>query len=77
MIRTGNVEVLLESFSISDDTEVTVIPVNCPGKGRVTNFVVDDEGRPTCVFKGKKCPYFKSVRFSEEYYQKTLVCRAQ
>lgn len=76
MLKKGNVEVLLKSFDISDSTEVTVYPVECPGKGRVTDFIVDDEGQPTCVYKGNKCPYFKSVSYSEEFYRKTLVCRA-
>lgn len=75
MIRQGNVEVLLKSFDIFDGTEVTVRPVECPGKGRISDFMLDDEGLPACVYKGNKCPHFKSVSYSEEYFRKTLVCR--
>lgn len=75
MNKLGNVEVLLNSFTIDDTMEVTVYPVECPGKGRVDNFLVDDEGKPCCVYKSKKCPNFKTVSYSEEFYRKTLVCR--
>ena len=72
IIKIG-AEVLLSSISI-DQNGSNVYPANCPGKGRTQDILLDSEGQPACMFRGKPCPYFVSTRFSLEEYDKNIEC---
>lgn len=66
-------EVLLSSIYI-DSNGADVYPTNCPGKGRADNLLLDKNGQPACLLNGSSCPYFVSVKFTLEQYDKNVEC---
>ena len=75
MNKKATVEVLVKSFSIND-SGLTLYPIDCPGKGVVSDMQVDEESSPCCIYQDKKCNYFTSVQFDVQRFDKTLVCEA-
>ena len=74
LIKTAELEVLLHNISSSAENGTTVLPVKCPGKGRVEDYGKTDTGEAACVFNGNNCPYFKYAEFSLESYLKKILC---
>ena len=69
----SSVEVLVRGFSV-EDGNLSVFPVDCPGKGIADKMPLDDTGEPVCIYKNETCPFFKSVFFDTQQFAKTLVC---
>ena len=68
-------EVLLSSIYI-DEQGVDVYPTNCPGEGRVDNLLLDNNESPACMYRGNKCPYFESTKFTLDQFDKNIICNA-
>lgn len=73
--RKAEVEVLLDRISISVGSKTNVYPSNCPGKGRKSDILLDENGEAACVSKGKNCKYFSSSEFKLQDYTKKIICK--
>ena len=74
LIRTAELEVLLKAVSVSSENGTTVLPVKCPGKGRVDDYGKTEDGEAACVYNGNNCPYFNSAEFGLNDYVKKIIC---
>lgn len=72
-MKKAQIEILLSSIEITKKG-TTVYPTNCPGKGRVSDIGMDDNGKAACMFVGNRCPYFIGADFALEDYTKSIDC---
>jgi len=78
--KIAQIEVLLSSIiatSEGDTVFVTMYPATCPGKGRKRDVLLDSNGEAACMFKSKKCPYFKGAEFQLSNYTKAIDCTVE
>lgn len=75
-IKKAEAEVLLDSIFVGDGSNITVYPSRCPGKGRKYDIMTDNDGKPSCMFNGKRCPYLETAEFKLVDYTKAIFCKA-
>lgn len=73
LLKSAQVEVLLSDIML-DQANTLVHPSNCPGKGRVNDFLTDQQGNSACAAGTSKCKYFVGAAFSLEDYTKIIQC---
>jgi len=73
--KQAEIEVLLDSIIVADESNVSVYPSNCPGKGRASDILIDKDGKPACMFKSKQCKYFAGSMFRLVDYTKKIMCK--
>ena len=73
LLRSAELEILPAGISVESEG-ATVIPVNCPAKGRKDDYGKDEKGGPACVFRGTNCPYFSSASFMLNDFSKKIIC---
>jgi len=72
--RTAKTEILLMGILVDAEDGTTVVPANCPAKGREDNYGKDDKDRPACVYKNTVCPYFEQSMFALNDFTKRIFC---
>ena len=73
-LKMAKLEVLLRKIEVSSDSGTTVIPVRCPGIGRVEDYGKTNEDEPACVYNSNNCPYFRDSGFDLDTYYKQITC---
>ena len=72
--KHAKLEVLLKNITADAESGTTVVPVKCPGVGRVDDYPENDKGQPVCVHHGDNCPYFGDASFDLDTYYKQITC---
>ena len=72
--KQAKLEVLLKNISVDAGSGTTVVPVKCPGVGRVDDYLEDEKGQPVCAHQGNNCPYFGDAGFDLDTYYKQITC---
>jgi len=72
--KKSSQQILLRIVHVDAKKGASVIPSNCPAKGRVNDYGKTDKGGPACSFKGDSCPYFVNATFKLDDYFKEVTC---
>lgn len=74
LIKKNSLDVLLKTVIVEAEGGTIVLPVQCPGIGRVDDYGKMENGRPACVFHNKNCPYFGEAGFNLSDFYKQISC---
>ena len=77
LLKKAEQEMLLSGIAIDSEEGATVVPVKCPGKGRVEDYGKDKNGKPACIYNGITCPYFSSTMFTLDDFTKKIICKVE
>jgi hypothetical protein len=72
--KRASQQILLRTIYVDAKKGASIIPSNCPAKGRVDDYKKTPRGGPACAFEGDLCPYFANAMFKLDDYYKEIKC---